>query len=357
MTSAISVGEREGRTHTPNMKLKQWVAAVFAVTWIAGAATADAQCLGADQIEPLAPPPIPELGDASGPLRVSRGGRMVAPVLVNGAGPFRFIVDTGANRSAVSEELADRLGLTRIGVGDVHTVSGVISAPMTQIGAFQYGRLQLAATSTVPIVSAGVLAGEEGLLGVDGMQGRYLRIDFEHRCIEISDAARRPTRPRGWESIQGELRFGHLLVVQGRIRNQSVNVLIDTGSDSTLANPAFRDHVRGIRVSRDRTDYARAYTAGTPIVMESAVLIPEFTMGNVQVNSITAYVADFHIFRLWGFVEEPALLIGMDVLSQTRAIAIDYARGAVYFRLHPALRTGSRVGGGRSSSGMSIGVN
>ena len=278
---------------------------------------------------------------------------MVAPMMVNGAGPFRFIVDTGANRSAVSQALADRLGLTAVGMGDVNTVSGVISAPMTNVAAFNYGGVELAATRTVPIVQGAVLGGEEGLLGVDGMRGRRLRVDFENRCIEISPADRPLPSRRGWETIQGELRFGHLVVVQGRIRGQAVNVLIDTGSDSTLANPAFRDQLRsGLRVNRDRTDYARAYTAGTPIVMESAVLIPRFAMGGVEINGITAYVADFHIFRLWGFENEPALLIGMDVLSQTNAIAIDYERATVHFRLRSRVRTGTRLSGASAGPGV-----
>ncbi len=330
----------------------------LAAVWVASADIAFAECLGADQLAPLAAPAIPELGEVSGPVRRTRGGRMVAPMMVNGAGPFRFIVDTGANRSAVSQALAERLGLTPVGVGDVHTVSGVISAPLTNVDDFRYGGLELSATSTVPIVQGAVLGGEEGLLGVDGMSGRRLRVDFENRCIEISSANSPLPRRRGWETIQGELRFGHLVVVEGRVRGQSINVLIDTGSDSTLANPVFRDQLRsGLRVSRDRTDYSRAYTAGTPIVMESAVLIPRFTMGGVEISGITAYVADFHIFRLWDFESEPALLIGMDVLSQTRAIAIDYSRGTVHFRLRNPVRTGSRLPAASSGPGVVLEPN
>jgi hypothetical protein len=224
---------------------------------------------------------------------------------------------------------------------------------MTEVHAFRYGEVDLDA-GIVPIVEGAVLAGEEGLLGVDGMRGRRLRIDFEHRCIEITSADR-PARGRGWTTIQGALRFGHLVVLPGRIRGQTVQVILDTGSDSTLANMAFRDQVQGIRVSRERTDYARAYTAGTPIVLDSAVLIPRFALGDVEISGITAYVADFHIFRLWGFIDEPALLIGMDVLSQTRAISIDYDRAMVQFRIHDRVRTGSRLRGPSSMPGMVMG--
>jgi len=289
----------------------------------------------------------------SGPLERSRGGRLVAPMMVNGAGPFGFIVDTGANRSAVSESLAQRLGLTAIGTGDVHTVSGVITAPLAIVDALRYGELDFGA-ATVPIVQEAVLAGEQGLLGVDGMRGRRLRVDFENRCIEIVSADR-PIRRMGWTTVRGELRFGHLVVIPGAVRARTVNVLIDTGSDSTLANPAFREHIQGLRVSNRRTDYARAYTAGTPIVMESAVLIPRMSLGQIEIRGVTAYVADFHIFRLWGFVDEPALLVGMDVLSQTREIAIDYERASVHFRLRPRAYTGSRVAGSQANSGVVLG--
>jgi predicted aspartyl protease len=328
---------------------------VFAAAafWTACISTAYGECLGADQLSPIAAPAIPELAQASGAVARGRGGRMVAPMMVNGAGPFRFIVDTGANRSAVSDALAERLGLVHVGTGQVHSISGVTEAPMTEVRGFRYGELELQ-PGRVPIVEGAVLGGEEGLLGVDGMRGRRLRIDFENRCIEISSAETPLRTRRGWTNIEGELRFGHLVVVRGRIRGQEVNVLIDTGSDSTLANPAFREQVRGIRVSRDRTDYARAYTAGTPIVLDSAVLIPQFSLGEVSVTGITAYVADFHIFRLWGFVDEPALLIGMDVLSQTRAIAIDYERASVHFRLRDRVRTGSRLPAASNGPGMII---
>jgi predicted aspartyl protease len=37
--------------------------------------------------------------------------RMTVEVFINGQGPFNFVVDTGADRSALSTTLAARLGL------------------------------------------------------------------------------------------------------------------------------------------------------------------------------------------------------------------------------------------------------
>ena len=40
-----------------------------------------------------------------------RDDRMTVPVQLSGVGPFRFLVDTGADRTAVSREVVGRLGL------------------------------------------------------------------------------------------------------------------------------------------------------------------------------------------------------------------------------------------------------
>jgi hypothetical protein len=59
-------------------------------------------------------------------------------------------------------------------------------------------------------------------------------------------------------------------------------------------------------------------------------------LGELEISNIAAYVGDFHIFDLWGLQDEPTLLMGMDVLSQARAISIDYSNGSVHFRLYRA---------------------
>jgi predicted aspartyl protease len=117
---------------------------------------------------------------AYGATRSDRLGRVVAPVSVNGQGPFRFIVDTGANRSVVSQALAEQLGLPLNGSGEVHSVHGVTVAPLVQVGSLEYGQLSLS-TAAMPMLQGAVLAGEHGLLGVDGMRGRRLRMDFERK--------------------------------------------------------------------------------------------------------------------------------------------------------------------------------
>lgn len=278
---------------------------------------------------------------ALGSTRTDRLGRVVAPVSVNGQGPFRFIVDTGANRSAVSTELAGRLGLTPNGTDNVHSVHGVSVAPIVSVDRLQYAGVSLNAAA-LPMLSGGVLAGEQGLLGVDGMSGRRLRMDFERNCIEIVQSSQ-ARRLRGWSTIEGDMRFGHLVVIRGSINGIRVHLLLDTGSDSSLANVALREALNARLRRRAREEQTIAYTAGSTVVLENSILVPRMMMGELEVRNVTAYVGDYHIFQLWGLVDEPTLLLGMDVLSQARGLAIDYGRGTVHLQIRDRLRLDTRL--------------
>ncbi|HWA00583.1 MAG TPA: retropepsin-like aspartic protease [Caulobacterales bacterium] len=309
------------------------VGALVALCWLAGAG-ARAECLSAPAgaAEPRQESTSPQW--AIGDTRYDRLGRVVAPVMVNGQGPFRFIVDTGANRSVLSGALSTRLGLVQDGMGNVHSIDGVTPAPLVQVDEIAYGRLPLSSGQMPVLQASHVLAGEAGILGVDGMSGRRLRLDFAHHCIEIipSQGARRLRS--GWVTVQGELKFGHLVALRAHIRGVSVNVLIDTGSDASLGNIALRTALAPVQASHDSIVSGRAFTAGRPVVLDQIVVLPQMLLGNdLAINHITAFVGDFHVFSLWGFEHEPTLLIGMDVLTQAREVAIDYERATVHFKV------------------------
>ena len=251
--------------------------------------------------------------------------------MVNGQGPFRFVVDTGANRSVLSQRLADSLGLIPIGMNDVHTIDSVQLAPMVRVDSISYGSVEVNDQS-VPILDGPMLGGEQGLLGVDGMGGKRLRLDFDQRCIEIIPAHTAPVL-RGWVHLRGKLRFGHLVVVPGHVGDTRVNVLIDTGSDVSLANTAFRTVMQRVWFDRETQNLIVAYTTGRPIQLNNAIILPELGLGDVAITNMTLFTGDFHVFHVWGMTDEPTILVGMDVLSRTHAISIDYERATVYLRL------------------------
>lgn len=285
-------------------------------------------------------------GDATVTEAVSdRVGRVVAPVMVNGRGPYRFIIDTGANRSAVARHLAEELGLAEVAMGQVHTINESALTSLVNISSVEYAGVTFN-NIQAPVIDGPVLAGEDGLLGVDGLSGKRLVLDFDNNCVEISPS-RGARRLHGWTDVRGELRFGHLVLINGYVRGTRVNVLLDTGSSSSLANTAFREAVSGVTVRQDagRVSILRAFSSGQPLILSTSMFIPELDMGDVEITAVRAYLGDFHIFDLWGLREEPTILIGMDVLSKAPGMAIDYETGRVYFRLPWQQRTGNRMRG------------
>jgi predicted aspartyl protease len=289
-------------------------------------------------------PVEPGTSSATGTTRKDGAGRAVALIKVNGQGPFRFILDTGANRSVLSQSLATRLGLVHSGVDLVHSVAGAEPAMLVDVESISFGAFHLSSGKT-PVLDSPMLDGQHGLLGVDGMAGRLLHVDFTKRCVEIYESASQLPM-KGWLSVPARIRFGSMVMAQGEIMGVHVNVLIDTGSNISLANERFRDALRNVGARSIQYHNGHAFTFARPIVLAQRVWTPRLNLGRTIVGSVNAYIGDFHIFDLWGLQDEPTLLIGMDVLARSREMAIDYEHGVVHFRKRPR---GDYRGGSRGS--------
>jgi predicted aspartyl protease len=301
------------------LKVSATVLLVVAAEWIAAPARA---------CEPLDP-----AQSVAGATREDVAGRSVALINVNGKGPFRFIIDTGANRSVLSSALAAQLGLAPSGEGVVHSIDSEAPATLVNVDSLSFGDLRLSQGDT-PVLDGPMLAGQHGLLGVDGMAGRLLHIDFTKHCVEIYENAS-DLPMKGWFSVPARMRFGTMLTVEGEIQGVKVNVLIDTGSDISLGNERFRESLRGVSARRIEYHNGHAFTFGFPIVLDKSVWIPSVRLGNTVGGTVTAYIGNFHVFDVWGLQDEPTLLIGMDVLASAREMAVDYENGVVLFRKRP----------------------
>jgi hypothetical protein len=280
---------------------------------------------------PACEPLHPDAASVAGGMTRGAAGRAVALISINGQGPFRFIVDTGANRSVLSQGLAARLGLAPAGVGVVHSIDGADSAMLVNVESISLGALRLSRGDT-PVLDGPMLGGEDGLLGVDGMAGRLLYFDFTKHCVKVYESAAQ-MRMKGWRGASARMRFGSLLMVPGHIVGVRVNVLLDTGSDISLANQKYRDALRRIAARTIQYHDGRAFTFGRPIVLEQSVWTPSLRLGHTVIGGgVTTYIGDFYLFDFLGVQDEPTMLIGMDVLARLREMAIDFERGVVYFR-------------------------
>jgi hypothetical protein len=258
---------------------------------------------------------------------------MLAPVGINGQGPFHFLLDTGANTSCVSHELAERLMLTPGEPAPVHTAVGVRTRPSVVIDSLDVGarKRRRVHAASLPTLGPDV----DGVLGVDWLNGQRLILDFKRKSLEI-------TRSRAEESthdhvvVPARKRLGQLTIVDADLSGHRINAMIDSGSQATICNTPLRKLVEEIEHHRGALSEHRAVRletlAGEPFMGEMFYL-PFLRLGGLTLGNVPTVFADTHIFDLWGLKHEPALVLGMDLLTQFNLVALDYGRSEVRFDL------------------------
>ena len=261
-------------------------------------------------------------------------GMIVAPVMINGEGPFRFMLDTGANRTVLASGTAAQLALEsspndRI---QVRGISGLTAVPLVHVASVASGTLQIH-DLRAPVLSGPVLEGIDGILGADGLAGMRLTADFVRDRVVISASG---ASPSALYAVHGRFVSQQLLLVQGRINGISTAAVIDTGATRTLGNEALLAAL------------THAYPAATASAKEGMVdatgtaqpgterRIPTLQFGTADIKNLQVIFGDYGVFETWGLQDKPALLLGMDVLGTLAYFSIDYHRAELQVLPWPA---------------------
>jgi hypothetical protein len=51
----------------------------------------------------------------------------------------------------------------------------------------------------------------------------------------------------------------------------------------------------------------------------------------MRINDVQVVYGDFHIFKVWGMEDKPAIIVGMDVLGTVGSLGIDFKNQDIYF--------------------------
>jgi predicted aspartyl protease len=254
------------------------------------------------------------------PTRRDRIGRIWAPVLINGRGPFRLVLDTGASDSAITAPVAVALGLAPDPSHAVlvRGVAGSAIVPTVHADSLTVGDLELASV-TLPIV-ADALGGAEGVLGTSGFTDKRIDIDFLHDRITIARSHGQHA-PLGFVTLPLERSGPGLLMVRGSVAQVRVHAVIDTGAERSIGNEALRRALvsRHAQGTPDQIfDVTAAVQGG--VMFES----PPIVLGGIEIHGARITYGEVRIFEHWHLTREPALLIGMDALGLLEALVIDY---------------------------------
>ena len=260
-------------------------------------------------------------------------GRIWAPVRINGRGPFRLVLDTGASSSGVTAIEALALGLSTAdsAAAMLRGVTGEATVPTIRVDTLSVG--DLAVDSPVLPIVPDALGGAEGVLGSEGLKNKRIFIDFRHDKIIIT-YSRNERSPRGFETVPFRLVHDQLIVVDAMVGPVRARAVIDTGGQSTIGNLALRDALKQrIVLYHSKPDTI----IGATLAEQGGELVgtPAIAMGPIEMHDEGVTFADIYIFKYWKMLREPALMIGMDALGTLDTLIIDYRRKELQIRTAP----------------------
>jgi predicted aspartyl protease len=128
--------------------------------------------------------------DEDQPLRFNfvRESLVVIPVLLNGRGPYQFLLDTGATHSIMSGALAGELNIPA-GKGEtLITAGGRVPVSIASIETIQIGGLRIT-QARIAVTNADLLRTlhVDGIIGADYLKQFKISIDYTHRLLSIEN--------------------------------------------------------------------------------------------------------------------------------------------------------------------------
>lgn len=172
------------------------------------------------------------------PFELDPHGSVIVSPVVQGLGPFRFLLDTGSTHSAVSDELAGALALIPIARAELQTSAGRTTVPVVEINGVALGG------ATADRIQASVLAKTalqvigrdiQGVLGQDFLSAHHFTIDYAHRRLRWDDLAD-GLEPAGGKTIRVPVveQDGRFVMQVAQKDRGILRLVADTGSSELV---------------------------------------------------------------------------------------------------------------------------
>jgi hypothetical protein len=303
--------------------------------------------LGSRLPPPVASPP----GDQGAFLETAfdNASRVTVPVYLNGQGPFAFVVDTGANKTVVSTEVAEACRLTFAGQAQVHGIIALQPAPLVKVGRLRVGDV-VSSGLKLPCILRDLL-GADGILGLDMFKGRRLTLGFRGSTFHLDSSSglefgRDPnSRLKSLEAsvtVPARFRSGQLVILDAEAAGQPITAFLDSGSQVTIANQALREVALKARPALgEHLIHSELMSATGQSAPADFGPLPDLRIGGQLLDKPMVAFADLHIFQLWDLQSRPTLLVGVDVLRRFDQVAFDFGKKLITFwpsRLPPRTR-------------------
>jgi predicted aspartyl protease len=272
-------------------------------------------------------PLIPADGDGSRidimTVDRDRYDRMTVPVTINGRGPYRFLVDTGAQATVVTPAVVDALGLAPSGQAVLVAMASRALVDTVALDGLEFAGRRFD-NLTTPLLR-GQNIGADGIIGLDSLQDLRVVIDFQANAITVRDSS--AGERRGYEIVvRARRKLGQMIITDARIGGVRTAVIIDTGSWHSHANLPLQ---RKLRAKRGEA-LLSTDVHGAQLRSDVAV-VRDLRIGRVGIANVTVGFTDSPAFAALGLDTAPALILGLGNLRPFDRVAIDFASRRVLF--------------------------
>lgn len=297
-----------------------------------------AALLASAQPEPPPPPPkippasIDDTLEVTGEDLAARRlrSRLSIEVKVNGRGPYRFVVDTGADRTVIGAGLAAQLKLRAEEPVKLRGIIGKGTVPTVLIETLALGG-SVVDTIVAPALPEQFL-GAQGIVGIDALTDQRVRLDFDAKTVTIQDSRLPVTREDGEIVVTAKRQRGQLILTQASIDGQRTYAVIDTGLELSLGNLAMLKQLRRGRGAVPLQEITMQGVTGETFTAR-LTLLPELRVGGITLKNVYVAFTDAPPFDYFGLEKQPALLLGTDVLQAFKRLSLDFKNRKVRFTL------------------------
>ena len=276
-----------------------------------------------------APPIGTEPGDTKSEtiqLDQDAHARLTVPVKISGAGPFDFMIDTGAQATAVTREINEQLNLEPLGMATLIGMASVRPVEVVGVDNLQMGDRTI--SNLISPVLERNHVGADGIIGLDSLQDLRVIIDFRKDTISVADASKKEGK-KGYEIVvKARRKNNQLLITDAVIDGIRTTVIIDTGAQSSLANNVLRERMRAKRKKEVKTTDVNGVSVMGEVTFAQKVVMQDIALTNIPITFV-----DTPAFKALGLENEPVLSIGMQHLRMFDRVAIDFSNHQILFDL------------------------
>ena len=284
-------------------------------------------------------PPTPEpQPDETARLLENLLTRMGVKVDVGGLREPLFVIDTGAERTAVSDRLAAELNLKP---GPPVLVHGITAAEVVQT--VELPQLDFSGrrfNHLTPPVFPYELLGADGLLGLDVLSRFRLTLELRQRRVMLAPsgpdvviqgiAFGMASRMRTDITPVRSGRFGQLFLTNVQVDGAPAVAFVDSGAQYSIANLALMRAVDA-RVGPAARQSIRVYGVIGQSLMVDSGSVSNLRLARRDLGPTPLLFGDLHAFQVLGLTEQPALLLGADILTRFSRITLDYGQSRIAF--------------------------